>query len=181
MVDAGWKIDRGAKDAIELLRRLEPYNVFFLEDFMHPENYAGYAKVRECNSSIRIAAGEQEATGHGFRRLLNEGKVDIVQPDITRCGGFSEMRKIIWEAQTAGADVCPHAWLTDLNTAAALHINAILPRSLFLEYNTSSSPMLKEIIENPVVMDKDGFIAVPEDAGLGININEKAVSKYRVG
>jgi L-alanine-DL-glutamate epimerase-like enolase superfamily enzyme len=180
MVDPGWFISRSAKDVIELCRALEPYNIFFLEDFMFPECYKGYAKVKAAGVKTRLAAGEHEATAWGFRQLIQEGGIDIVQPDLTRCGGFTQVRKILWEAEYAGVDVCPHAWLTDLNTAASLHTNAVLRRSLFLEYNVSDSPMLREVIENPVKMDSDGYIPVPQGAGLGIQVNEKAVRKFRV-
>jgi L-alanine-DL-glutamate epimerase-like enolase superfamily enzyme len=128
----------------------------------------------------RIAAGEQEATAWGFHDLITRGKVDVVQPDLTRCGGFTQARKILWEAQLAGVDVCPHAWLTDLNSAASLHVNAVLERSLFLEYNVCDNPMLQEIIRNPIRMDPDGFIAVPQGSGLGIEVDEKSVERFRV-
>ena len=181
MIDAGWKINRSACDAVDFLRRVEPYEIFWFEDFLHPENYEGYARVKEAGVKTRVAAGEQESTAWGFRQLIERGKIDVAQPDLTRCGGFTQIRKIIWEAEAAGIDVCPHAWLTDLNTAAALHVNAALPRSLFLEYNVSVNPMLRDIIENPLQMDSDGFISVPQSPGLGVIINEKAVEKYRVG
>src|SRR5690606_13760199 len=180
MVDPGWMVDRSAYDAIALCRALEPYDIYWLEDFMHPENYEGYAKTKAAGVKTRLAAGEQEATGWGFRQLIQQGGIDVIQPDITRCGGFTQIRKILWEAEYAGVDVCPHAWLTDLNTAAALHVNAILPRSLFLEYNVSDNPMLREVIENPVQIDKSGYIAVPDGPGLGIVINESAVKKFCV-
>ena len=180
MVDPGWKHNRGAYEAIELMKRLEPLNVYWLEDFMHPECYEGYARVKKAGINIRIAAGEQEATGWGFRQLIQQGKIDVAQPDLSRCGGFSAFRKIMWEAEVAGIDVCPHAWLTDLLTAASLHANAALQRSLFLEYNVSMGPMLREVIENPVQMDEDGMIQVPEGPGLGIEVNEKAIEKYRI-
>ncbi len=179
MVDAGWMVDRSAYDAIELCRALEPYNIFWLEDFLHPECYEGYAKTKAAGVRTRLAAGEQEATAWGFRQLIQSG-VDVVQPDLSRCGGFSQARKILWEAEYAGVDVCPHAWLTDLLTAASLHLNAVLPRSLFLEYNVSDNPMLREIIENPVQMDDSGYINVPEGPGLGIGIDEKAVKRFSV-
>jgi L-alanine-DL-glutamate epimerase-like enolase superfamily enzyme len=83
-------------------------------------------------------------------------------------------------AREQSIDVCPHAWLTDLLTAASLHVNATLPRALFLEYNVSNSPMLREIIRNPVKLNPGGTISVPEGPGLGIEIDEKAVKKYRV-
>ncbi len=178
MVDAGWMVDRSAYDAVELCRALEPYNIFWLEDFLHPESYEGYAKVKAAGVKTRIAAGEQEATAWGFRDLITRGGIDVAQPDLSRCGGFTQARKIMWEAEHAGIDVCPHAWLTDLLSAASLHFNAVLPRSLFLEYNVCDNPMLREVIENPVEMDSDGYIAVPEGPGLGININEEAVKRF---
>ena len=180
MIDPGWMVDRSAYDAIELCKALEPYNIFWLEDFLHPELYDGYARVKAAGVRTRLAAGEEAATGWGFRELIQRGGIDVVQPDLTRCGGFTQMRKIMWEAEYAGVDVCPHAWLTDLLTAASLHVNAVLPRSLFLEYNVSDNPMLREIIENPVQMEADGFIPVPQGHGLGIHINEKAVKKFSV-
>ena len=179
MVDAGWKVNRSAYDAVELLKALEDYKIYWLEDFMHPENYEGYKKVKEAGVSTRLAAGEQEATAWGFRKLIESG-IDVVQPDISRCGGFTQVRKIIWEAEYAGIDICPHAWLTDLLTAASLHVNAALPRSLFLEYNVSDNPMLRDIIINPVKMDKNGMMSVPQGVGLGIEIDEAAVRKYSV-
>ncbi|MCL2774698.1 MAG: mandelate racemase/muconate lactonizing enzyme family protein [Oscillospiraceae bacterium] len=179
MVDAGWKHNRSAYDAIELLRALEEYHIYWFEDFLHPECYEGYKKVKEAGISTRLAAGEQEAAGWGFRKLVESG-IDVVQPDISRCGGFTQVRKIMWEAEYAGIDVCPHAWLTDLLTAASLHVNAALPRSLFLEYNVSDNPMLRDIIKNPVQMDKNGMMNVPQTAGLGIEVDEAAVKRYRV-
>jgi L-alanine-DL-glutamate epimerase-like enolase superfamily enzyme len=177
MVDAGWKHNRSAYDAIELLKALEEYKIYWFEDFLHPECYEGYKKVKESGVQTRLAAGEQEATGWGFRELIKSG-VDVAQPDISRCGGFTQMRRIMWEAEYAGIDVCPHAWLTDLLTAASLHVNAALPRSLFLEYNVSENAMLRDIIKNPVQMDKNGMMDVPQGAGLGIEVDEAAVKKY---
>jgi len=180
MVDAGWGVNRSAYDAIELIRALEPFGVFWVEDFLHPECYQGYAAVKAAGLRTRIAAGEQEATAWGFHELIHRGRVDVVQPDLSRCGGFSQFRKIVWEAEKAGVDVCPHAWLTDLLSAASLHANACLPRSLFLEYNVSSSPMLREIVASPLEMDTDGMIAVPQGPGLGVEVDEKAVERFRI-
>ncbi|MCC6231194.1 MAG: mandelate racemase/muconate lactonizing enzyme family protein [Verrucomicrobiales bacterium] len=180
LVDPGWMVDRSAQDAIELCRALEPYDIFWLEDFLHPECLEGYAKVKAAGVRTRLAAGEQEATAWGFRELIRRGGIDVVQPDLTRCGGFTQARRIAWEAEHAGVDVCPHAWLTDLLTAASLHFNAVLPRALFLEYNVCENPMLREVIRNPVTLDPDGFIPVPQGPGLGIEIDETAVRRFCV-
>jgi L-alanine-DL-glutamate epimerase-like enolase superfamily enzyme len=180
LVDPGWMVNRSAYDAIELCRALEPYDIFWLEDFLHPECYDGYAQVKAAGLKTRLAAGEQEATVWGFRELIQRGGIDVVQPDLTRCGGLTQARKIAWEAEHAGVDVCPHAWLTDLLTAASLHFNAVLPRALFLEYNVCENPMLREIIRNPVPLHADGFMAVPQGPGLGMEVDEKAVRRFCV-
>lgn len=179
LVDAGWKCNRSVYDVVELLKSVEEYNIYWLEDFFHPECYEGYKKVKESGVSTRLAAGEQEATGWGFRQLIASG-IDVLQPDISRCGGFTQLKRIMWEAEYAGVDVCPHAWLTDLLTSASLHANAALQRSLFLEYNVSSSPMLRDIIQNPITLNSDGMMDVPQGFGLGIEIDESAISRYRI-
>lgn len=180
LVDPGWMVERSAYDAIELCRALADFDVFWVEDFLHPEAYDAYATVRAADTGVRLAAGEQEATGWGFRELISRGRIDVAQPDLSRCGGFTAARRVMWEAERAGCDVCPHAWLTDLLTAASLHLNAVLPRSLFLEYNVCESPMLREVIANPVQLAPDGTIAVPQGPGLGIEINEAAVRRFSV-
>ncbi|MBM4435667.1 MAG: mandelate racemase/muconate lactonizing enzyme family protein [Actinobacteria bacterium] len=180
LVDPGWMVNRSAYDAIELCRALEPYDIFWLEDFLHPECYDGYAAVKAAGVKTRLAAGEQEATAWGFRDLIQRGRIDVAQPDLSRCGGLTQARKIAWEAEHAGIDVCPHAWLTDLLTAASLHFNAVLPRALFLEYNVCENPMLREIIRNPVRLEAGGFILVPQGPGLGIEVDEKAVRRFCV-
>lgn len=180
LVDPGWMVERSAYEAIELCRMLADYDVFWVEDFLHPEGYDAYAAVKAAGIPIRLAAGEQEATGWGFRELIHRGRIDVAQPDLSRCGGFTAARRVLWEAERAGCDVCPHAWLTDLLTAASLHLNAVLPRSLFLEYNVCENPMLREIIANPVKLAADGTIAVPQGPGLGIEIDEAAVRRFQI-
>jgi len=74
----------------------------------------------------------------------------------------------------------PADFSTDLLTAASLHFNAVLPRALFLEYNVCENPMLREVIRNPVRLDADGFIPVPQGPGLGIDVDESAVRRFCV-
>ena len=117
---------RTAFDALETARMLDQYGVFWMEDFLNPEDYTGYARVAEgvekAGLGVRIAAGEQEATAPGFRRLISEGRIHVAQPDLSRCGGLTVARKIGWIAREASIDVCPHAWLTDLlGLPAGLH------------------------------------------------------------
>lgn len=178
LVDSGWRVHRTPKEAIEIARRLEPFRPFFLEEMLHPEDYDGYAQLADAVDTL-IACGEQESTEWGFQTLIERGKVDIVQPDISRCGGLTVARKIVHMAELHNRLCVPHAWISDLLTAASLHLNAFMRRSVFLEFNVTQGPLSREICKNPIRM-KDGFVAVPQGPGLGVEVDEKTIEKYRV-
>src|SRR3712207_4716695 len=105
-------------------------------------------------------------------------RVDIVQPDLSRCGGLTVARKIADLAELRSVAVCPHAWLSDLLTAASLHFNAYLKRSLYLEFNVSAGPVVRELCREPIEME-DGWIRVPQGPGLGVEVNEETIARYR--
>jgi len=178
LVDTGWFVERTPKEAIDVVRRLAPYRPFFIEELLSPEDYDGYARVAEAVDTP-IACGEQESTEWGFRMLIERGKVDVVQPDISRCGGFTVARKIVHMAELHNRLCVPHAWISDLLTAASLHLNAFLRRSAFVEFNVTSGPLSREICRSPIRM-RDGYVDVPQGPGLGVEVDESAVEKYRV-
>ena len=178
LIDAGWYVHRTAKEAIRMVRSLEAYRPFFVEEPLSPEDYDGYAELAAAVETP-IACGEQEATEWGFRALIEQGRVDIVQPDLSRCGGFTAARKIAHLAELHNRLVIPHAWLSDLLTAASLHLNAFLKRSVFQEFNVTRGPLSREIAANPIAI-RDGFLDVPQGPGLGIEVDEAALRKYRV-
>jgi L-rhamnonate dehydratase len=178
MVDAGWLVRRTPKEAIRMARSLEPYRPFWIEEPLAPDDYDGYRALAE-GVEISIAAGEQEATLPGFDTLIHRGGVDIVQPDLSRCGGFTVARKVADLAELRNVAVCPHAWLTDLLTAASLHLNAYLKRSLFLEFNVSHSPIVRDLCREPIRLE-NGFLRVPQGPGLGVDVDEEFVARYRV-
>ncbi len=178
LVDAGWYVERTAKEAIQMVRRIAPYRPFFVEEPLHPEDYDGYAQLADAVDTL-IACGEQEATEWGFRTLIERGRVDVVQPDLSRCGGFTAARKIVNLAQLHNRLCIPHAWLSDLLTAASLHLNAFLRRSVFQEFNVTTGPLSREICANPMRME-DGHLRVPQGPGLGVEVDETAIEKYRV-
>ena len=178
LVDAGWTIPRTPQETIELCRRIEPFDPFWIEEPCHPEEYAAYRAVAEA-SPVRIAAGEQEGTAWGFDLLINQGKVDVAQPDLSRCGGFTVAKKVIELSAAAGCDVCPHAWQSDLLTAASLHFNAVLPQALFQEFNVCDDPISRALTKAPLRL-QDGLLAVPQGPGLGVEVNLDTVNRYRV-
>jgi L-alanine-DL-glutamate epimerase-like enolase superfamily enzyme len=187
MVDAGWYgvayanpyKPRPLKDWIRLVAGLEELNVVWLEDFLHPTNFAGFAAVARHARTLRLAAGEQLAGLEEFERLAVEGQVDVLQPDLSRCGGITVGRQIADFAMRRQIDCVPHAWLTDLLKAASLHLNAYLLNSQYLEFNVSTASLLNHLCKQPIEM-KDGTIAIPTGPGLGVEVDEAIVERYRV-
>lgn len=187
MVDGGWhgtSYDnpyrlRAVKDWVRLIATLEELGIVWLEDFLHPENFSGYAEAARNTRSLRIAAGEQLEGFSEFERLALEGGVHTLQPDLSRCGGLTVGRQIADFAQRRGIDCVPHAWLTDLLKAASLHLNAYLMESLYLEYSVASSSLLNNLCKEKIAL-VDGWIPVPSAPGLGVEIDEAMVERFRV-
>src|SRR5262249_6854693 len=111
--------------------------------------------------------------------LIRLGKVDVVQPDLSRCGGFTVARKVLEMAHAAKIDVCPHAWQSDLLTAASLHLNAVLPQALFQEFNACDDPISRALTTPPLRPD-DGHLAVRQGPGLGVEVDLETGNRYRV-
>ncbi len=187
MIDGGWygtRLDqpykpRSVREWTKVALELEQLDVFWLEDFMHPENFAGYGAVAERCTTLRIAAGEQASGYNEFERLATEGKVDVLQPDLSRCGGLTIGKQIADLALRRQIECAPHAWLTDLLKAASLHLNAYLMNSLYLEFNVSSASLLNNLCYPRIEM-KDGYIPVPDRPGAGVEIDLEMVEHYRV-
>jgi L-alanine-DL-glutamate epimerase-like enolase superfamily enzyme len=178
LVDTGWFVERTPKEAIQVVRSLEPFQPYLIEELLHPEDYDGYRKVAD-SVETRIACGEQEATEWGFHQLIERGGVDVVQPDLTRCGGFTVARKIVHMAERANRLVIPHSWSSDLLTAASLHLAAFQRRGPFIEFSTSQGPLSRMLVREPLRME-DGYLRVPDRPGLGVEVNDAVIDQYRV-
>jgi L-rhamnonate dehydratase len=178
LIDTGWFVERTPKQAIQTIRSIEPFSPFLVEEILHPEDYDGYRRVSDAVDTL-IACGEQEATEWGFRELIERARVDVLQPDLSRCGGFTAARKIVHMAETANVLVIPHSWSSDLLTAASLHLNAFQRRAEFVEFNTSLGPLSREMVLEPIRM-VDGWVSVPSGPGLGIDLNPQTIERYRI-
>ena len=93
---------------IEMAKRLEPYDMYWIEESLPPDDYWGYRRINRDITSTRIATGEHEYTRWGFRRLLDYEGADVLQPDINWCGGLTEIRRIAAMAAERGIPVIPH-------------------------------------------------------------------------
>jgi L-alanine-DL-glutamate epimerase-like enolase superfamily enzyme len=178
LVDTGWFVERTPKEAIQVVRSIEPFEPFLVEELLHPEDYDGYRRVSDAVET-RIACGEQEATEWGFAQLIDRGGVDVVQPDLTRCGGFTVARKIVHMAERANRLVIPHSWSSDLLTAASLHLTAFQRRAEFVEFSTSHGPLSRQLVREPLRM-VDGYLPVPNGPGLGVEVNDAVIERYRI-
>jgi L-rhamnonate dehydratase len=175
MLDVGLAWD--AKTTLQRARLFEPYRLFWIEEPLHPDDYGGYAKVsRSCLQ--HIAAGEQECSVVGFERLIDEGGIDIVQIDLTRCG-FTQAMRVAALAQRRGRKVCNHNFTTDINTAASLHFLCAIENALVMEYCVEPSEISRRLAKRPVVI-KEGYAHLPQDPGLGVEPNEEIIEKYLV-
>jgi L-rhamnonate dehydratase len=177
LVDAGLVWD--AKTALQRARAFEEFNLFWLEEPLHPDDYEGYRKLSEA-TSLRIAAGEEESNRLSFLDLMDRGKIDVVQIDLTRCGGFTEAMKIASLAQDRGLVVANHGFTTYINVAAALHFLNSIPNALIAEFVTEAGTTLREKLTKQKLRAKDGYLPIPEAPGLGIDLDEDGVKRFRV-
>jgi L-alanine-DL-glutamate epimerase-like enolase superfamily enzyme len=179
---AGWARPgpmRSRRQALELCQWLANYDVGWVEDFIHPEKFDEYAYVR-AHSPVPVAAGEQVATIWDFERFIREGCVDVIQPDLSRCGGVSVAAKVAELAERFGVDLVPHSWLTHLLTGFSLQLIATLPRARFVEFNVSQSALTRGITRTSLKLEEDGTVAIPDDPGIGVEVDLDFVEAHRV-
>jgi L-rhamnonate dehydratase len=171
-----------AKEALRILRELEPYDLFFIETPLQLDDLEGYAYLHD-HSPIRIAAGELQNTRFEFIDLMDRGKVDVAQPDVGRVGGLTEARRVCDLAADRGRLIVPHCWKTGIGIAASAHLsaaNAHCPYIEFLPPPLSESALRRELVSEELRL-VDGQIPLPQRPGLGIEINPEALERYRAG
>ncbi|HEU4644250.1 MAG TPA: mandelate racemase/muconate lactonizing enzyme family protein [Burkholderiales bacterium] len=175
----------GVADAVRLGRALAPLELRWYEEPVAAEDLAGYGELR-AKLDVPVAGGENEFTAFGFRRLLEARAVDIAQPDVCAAGGFTACRHIAALALAHGVQVNPHVWGSSVGQAASLHLICALPvanPSLFaeepvFEYDCSSHPFREALVDEPL-RQREGWLARPEGPGLGIEIDRKALERFR--
>jgi L-rhamnonate dehydratase len=177
MIDAGLCWD--AKTAIQRARDFAEFEIFWLEEPLRPDDYEGYRRLSAA-TEIPIAAGEEESERRSFQELMDKGKIDIVQVDLTRCGGFTEAMKIACLAEDRGLRCVYHGFTTYINVAAALHFLNSIPNSFILEFVTEEETTLRDQITRQKFVARDGFLSIPQEPGLGVDLAEDGIRKYRV-
>ena len=177
MVDANnaWN----AYEAIRFAKLVEPYNPYWFEEPVHPDDIEGSLEVR-ASTVIPVASGENEFTRYGFRDLISRKAVDIVQADPNVAGGLTEIRKIAAMADAYHIHFAPHG-----GHIVGGHAVAAFPNGLIVEcYASKASPYRDpdpppRIYDDPVEM-KGGWIEIPDRPGFGMKIDEQVAEKYEV-
>lgn len=164
--------------AIRQGRKFEELGIYHYEEPVAQYDYPGLAAVADA-LDVPVAAGEHEYTRWQFRDLIEQGKVDIIQPDVVKCAGISEMMKIAVLGSVYNKQFVPHQTQPTIGTAASLHVCAALPNATRPQEYAGGKPELDEIFEEPLVF-KDGFIQVPQKPGLGLELIESKMMRLAV-
>ncbi|MEP7143880.1 MAG: galactonate dehydratase [Ferruginibacter sp.] len=164
-----------------LAKELEAFHPMFIEEPVLPENNEALKEIAQ-HTSIPIATGERMFSRWHFKKLLVDGYVDIIQPDLSHAGGITECKKIISMAEAFDVAAAPHCPLGPIALAACLQVDAtchnafIQEQSLKIHYNQGSD-LLDYLSDKSVFEYQDGFVKIPDGPGLGIEINEDFVKK----
>lgn len=182
MVDAGGS-DAFWANSYQWARRtadmLATYDVYWFEEPLQPDALADYVRLR-AHAPLPIAGGEVLTRRQSFQPWLAAGAFDIVQPDVTKCGGLSEERRIAWMAREHGVRFIPHGWNTALGLAADLQLASAFPDTDFVEYLTGSE-YIDDLVADKWQLDADGMLPIPNKPGLGVTLDMEAVRKYTGG
>jgi len=173
--DCHWTFSGGS--AKRLAAALEEYDVWWLEDPVPPENLSVQETVTE-STLTPIAVGENRYRVTELRRLIENGAVDIVAPDLPKVGGMRETRKIADVANQYYVPVAMHNVASPVATVAGAHVAAAIPNALAVEYHSYELGWWGELVEETVI--EDGRIEVPEAPGLGVTLDMDTVANHLV-
>jgi galactonate dehydratase len=164
--------------AIALAHELEPLRPSWIEEPVPPENVAALAKVAHA-VRVPVATGERIHARHEFREVFERQAADIVQPDLTMCGGILETRRIASWAESYYVLVAPHNVGGPVSTAAALHLAACTPNFKIQEhFNDFAEDFVHEAVIGASRVADDGSFPLPEGPGLGVTLNEDVIQAH---
>lgn len=174
LVDAGECFD--ARTAIRRAQEFAEFRPYWLEEMLHPEDLVGY-RMLSAVSPTPIAAGETASRLSEFLQMLDEGGLDWIQPDPSRCG-ISTMLAVGRAALARHKRVCNHTFKSGLTIAASLHVMAALPDVDVVEFCMADSPLRHDLTCERFEVT-DGYVSLSDVPGLGVTINPETVAKYR--
>jgi galactonate dehydratase len=163
---------------LELAKRLEPLNLFWLEEVTPAKPLENLAAINRA-AKMPTAGGEAIYGVRGFLPYIAAKAVDIAMPDVKYCGGMLELKKIAAIAEAADMPVAPHGPASPVGNLAAAHVCAGLPNFQILEFSYGEVPWRPELIDPPEEL-VNGYLTLSQRPGLGIALNEKTLARYRI-
>ena len=175
MTDANMGYD--LKVALRALPLLRECGVGWLEEPLFVEDIDGHAELRS-RSQVPIALGENLHTRFAFQEYILRGAVDILQPDVARAGGISEVKEIGTLAEKHGLPLSLHTYGDAVGLAASAHMAAALKNSTVMELDCTYNPLQTALLKEPVKV-QGGTLIPPQGPGLGIELDPDALAKYQ--
>jgi D-galactarolactone cycloisomerase len=163
--------------ARETAKMLASYDIVWFEEALPPDDLAGYIELTR-SSPVPIATGEVLTRRQSFLPWLENKAVDIIQPDCTKNGGLTESRRIAWMAYDHNIQMVSHGWNTAIGVAADLQLAAAMPVARYVEYLTPCA-YIEDLTVERFVIDGEGFLEIPQRAGLGVTLDHRKLDKYR--
>lgn len=179
MIDFGYRW-RDWHDARRVLMKIADHDIYFAEATLPHDDLSSHARLAAV-SPIRICGAEWAVTRWEILDWITVGRVSVVQPDPSRCGGLTEMRRIADMCELHGVQCIPHCWKTGILNAASLHIQAACPNVPYVEFMSADlcdSPLRRDLV-SPEPAVSEGEIDLPVGPGLGLVLNEGSVEEFR--
>ena len=180
MVDVGYLFN-DLPTVVRICRELEEFDITFFETPFPVDTPVPYARLAE-QTRIPLAMGEHGVTRWEFVDMMDRGKVSVVQPYMTTCGGLTEAKRIVELALPRGALVCPGNWSTQILGAASVHLAAYSPITPLIEFAPAEvfeSP-LRQALQDAGLPVRNGTIAFPNSAGIGYDLPQTIIDRYRL-
>ncbi|MBE7463157.1 MAG: mandelate racemase/muconate lactonizing enzyme family protein [Planctomycetes bacterium] len=168
----------GVESALQLARAVEPLRIAWLEEPVAPDDLDALVRVKR-NSPVPLAAGEHEFCPAGLRALVERGAVDVLTPNVSRCGGIGAVRSAAACAREHGVRLALHGVGAGITLAASLHVLAALPVEGLFEANRFLNP-LRESLTQPVLSARDGAFDLPAGPGWGVTPHPEALRRFAV-
>jgi galactonate dehydratase len=161
--------------ATRIARRIERFDPFWFEEPVLAENLDALAEVRR-DVDIPVVTGEELYTKFEFREAFEKGAADVINPDVCNTGGILELKEIAAMAEPYYVAVSPHNYnSTTVGLAATIHASAVMPNFLITEYFVNLESFGEELAHEPFEIE-DGYVDVPDDPGLGIELDENVLA-----
>lgn len=177
-VDLHWNFT--VESAIRLGRKLDPYDLAWIEDPVPPEKTAAHRRVTG-ELETPVMTGENVTTPAGFRSLLEHDAIDIAAPDVNKTGGLRELMRVADLCDLQGVPMVPHNISSPVGTVAGAHFAAAIPNFVAMEFHARDVPWWDDLVEwtaDSGSVIQDGFVPVPEGPGLGIELNEDVIEQH---